>query len=90
MRGPYGLGEEVPTRTTLEKYARNPRLELPLDAASWGTGEAGGDPAEPVSPKLTKHGYNVVKRMGEVGRRLSVVGCRLLTAWMWWESERLT
>ncbi|TYZ63886.1 hypothetical protein PybrP1_006249 [[Pythium] brassicae (nom. inval.)] len=68
VRGPYGLGEELPTRATLEKYALNPHLQLPLDAASWGTGESGGDPAEPVSPKLTKHGYSVVKLMGDYFR----------------------
>lgn len=73
VRGPYGLGEELPTRATLSKYARNPSLELPLDAASWGTAESGDDPAATVSPKLTKHGFNVVKLMGEVRGELSTV-----------------
>lgn len=65
VRGPYGLGEEIPTRATLSQYARNPNLSLPLDALSWGTSER-DDPSETVSPKLTKHGYEVVKLMGNV------------------------
>lgn len=65
VRGPYGLGTETPSKELLEKYVRNSELELPLSAAAWGTAET-DDPAEVVSPKLTKHGYRVVERMGEV------------------------
>lgn len=65
VRGPYGLGTETPSKELLDKYVRNPELELPLSAAAWGTDDA-DDPAEVVSPKLTKHGYRVVERMGEV------------------------
>jgi hypothetical protein len=65
VRGPYGLGTETPSKELLDKYVRNPEVELPLSAAAWGTDDA-DDPDEVVSPKLTKHGYRVVERMGEV------------------------
>lgn len=64
MRGPYGLGTESPSEELLKQYVRNPNLELPLSANAWGTSET-EDPAEIVSPKLTKHGFRVVERMGE-------------------------
>lgn len=69
VRGPYGFGEETPSEETFKKYVRNPNVDLPLDANSWGTSEI-DDPTEIVSPKLTKHGYNVVKLMGEVSAAL--------------------
>uniref|UniRef100_K3WGU2 Histidine acid phosphatase n=1 Tax=Globisporangium ultimum (strain ATCC 200006 / CBS 805.95 / DAOM BR144) TaxID=431595 RepID=K3WGU2_GLOUD len=67
VRGPYGLGEETVSEATFDKYVRNPNMHLPLDANSWGTSET-DDPQEIVSPKLTKHGFNVVKLMGEYFR----------------------
>ncbi|KAF1334664.1 hypothetical protein FI667_g1595, partial [Globisporangium splendens] len=72
VRGPYGLGEETVSEATFEKYVRNPNVHLPLDANSWGTSET-DDPTEIVSPKLTKHGFNVVKLMGEVPQHALVV-----------------
>lgn len=63
VRGPYGLGTESPSEELLKQYVRNPNLELPLSANAWGTSET-EDPAEIVSPKLTKHGFRVVERMG--------------------------
>ena len=65
VRGPYGLGTEAPSRELLNKYVRNPNVNLPLSANAWGTSET-DDPTEIVSPKLTKHGFRVVKHMGEV------------------------
>lgn len=65
VRGPYGLGEETPSEETLKKYVRNPNVKLPLSANAWGTSED-DDPTEVVSPKLTKHGFNMIKLMGEV------------------------
>lgn len=65
VRGPYGLGEETPSEETFKQYVRNPNVKLPLDANAWGTSED-DDPTEIVTPKLTKHGFNVVKLMGEV------------------------
>ncbi|KAG7393890.1 hypothetical protein PHYPSEUDO_000067 [Phytophthora pseudosyringae] len=67
VRGPYGLGAESPSEELLQQYVRNPNLHLPLSANAWGTSET-EDPAEIVSPKLTKHGFRVVKRMGEYFR----------------------
>ncbi|KAF4133793.1 Histidine phosphatase superfamily (branch 2) [Phytophthora infestans] len=63
VRGPYGLGTESPSEDLLKKYVLNPNLDLPLSAKAWGTSES-EDPAEIVSPKLTKHGFHVVKQMG--------------------------
>ncbi|KAG6597882.1 uncharacterized protein IUM83_07692 [Phytophthora cinnamomi] len=67
VRGPYGLGTESPSEELLRQYVRNPNLDLPLSANAWGTSET-EDPAEIVSPKLTKHGFHVVERMGEYFR----------------------
>ncbi|KAE8892769.1 hypothetical protein PF007_g3779 [Phytophthora fragariae] len=67
VRGPYGLGTESPSEELLKQYVRNPNLDLPLSANAWGTSET-EDPAEIVSPKLTKHGFHVVERMGEYFR----------------------
>jgi hypothetical protein len=66
VRGPYGLGNQSPTEELLRRYVRN--LDLPLSANAWGTAET-EDPTEIVSPKLTKHGFHVVERMGEVRTR---------------------
>ncbi|ETN13506.1 hypothetical protein PPTG_08309 [Phytophthora nicotianae INRA-310] len=63
VRGPYGLGTESPSEDLLKQYVLNPNLNLPLSANAWGTSET-EDPAEIVSPKLTKHGFHVVKQMG--------------------------
>ncbi|DBA04020.1 TPA: hypothetical protein N0F65_009367 [Lagenidium giganteum] len=67
VRGPYGLGTEIPTEETLKNYVRNPNVKLPLSAIEWGTSET-EDPNEIVSPKITKHGYQLVKRMGDYFR----------------------
>lgn len=67
VRGPYGLGTESPSEDLLGEYVRNPNLNLPLSANAWGTSDT-EDPLEIVSPKLTKHGFQVVKRMGEYFR----------------------
>ncbi|KAL3671529.1 hypothetical protein V7S43_003449 [Phytophthora oleae] len=67
VRGPYGLGTESPSEELLKQYVRNPNLDLPLSGNAWGTSET-EDPTEIVSPKLTKHGFQVVKRMGEYFR----------------------
>ncbi|KAL4144612.1 hypothetical protein PRNP1_013741 [Phytophthora ramorum] len=67
VRGPYGLGTESPSEELLQQYVRNPNLDLPLSANAWGTSET-EDPTEIVSPKLTKHGFHVVERMGEYFR----------------------
>ncbi|CAI5740205.1 unnamed protein product [Hyaloperonospora brassicae] len=67
VRGPYGMGTEAPSKEMLEKYVRNPSVTLPLSAYEWGTSET-EDPAETVSPKLTKHGFYVVERMGKYFR----------------------
>ncbi|UIZ22736.1 hypothetical protein KXD40_003801 [Peronospora effusa] len=67
VRGPYGLGTESPSKELLKKYVRNPNLFLPLSANAWGTSET-DDPTELVSPKLTKHGFRVVKHMGKYFR----------------------
>lgn len=67
VRGPYGLGTESPSEELLKQYVRNPNLDLPLSGNAWGTSET-EDPEEIVSPKLTKHGFQVVKRMGEYFR----------------------
>ncbi|KAG7400040.1 hypothetical protein PHYBOEH_007108 [Phytophthora boehmeriae] len=67
VRGPYGLGTEAPSEELLKKYVRNPNLDLPLSANAWGTSET-EDPTETVSPKLTKHGFQVIQRMGEYFR----------------------
>lgn len=72
VRGPYGLGTETPSEELLKQYVRNPNLDLPLSANAWGTSET-GEPTEVVSPKLTKHGFRVVERMGEVYK---LVQCR--------------
>ncbi|KAF1794243.1 Histidine phosphatase superfamily [Phytophthora cactorum] len=63
VRGPYGLGTESPSEDLLKQYVLNPNFDLPLSANAWGTSET-EDPAEIVSPKLTKHGFHVVKQMG--------------------------
>lgn len=68
IRGPYGLGTEIPSAEVLQRFVRNPDVELPLSAAAWGTNETDDDPDEVVSPKLTAHGYHVVELMGEVRR----------------------
>ena len=68
VRGPYGMGTEAPSKEMLEKYVRNPTVTLPLSAYEWGTSET-EDPTETVSPKLTKHGFYVVERMGKVRLR---------------------
>ncbi|KAI9916103.1 hypothetical protein PsorP6_008190 [Peronosclerospora sorghi] len=68
VRGPYGLGSEVPSEKVLKKYVQNPNVTLPLSATAWGTSET-EDPSEIVSPKLTKHGFHVIKRMGEYFRK---------------------
>ncbi|RLN26176.1 hypothetical protein BBI17_001272 [Phytophthora kernoviae] len=67
VRGPYGLGTEAPSEELLKQYVRNPNLDLPLSANAWGTSET-EDPTEIVTPKLTKHGFQVVQRMGEYFR----------------------
>ncbi|KAK1945000.1 Periplasmic AppA protein [Phytophthora citrophthora] len=67
VRGPYGLGTESPSEELLKQYVRNPNLDLPLSGNAWGTSET-EDPEEIVSPKLTKHGFQVVTRMGEYFR----------------------
>ncbi|CAH0475845.1 unnamed protein product [Peronospora belbahrii] len=67
VRGPYGMGTEIPSEELLKKYVRNSNLNLPLSANAWGTSET-EDPTEIVSPKLTKHGFRVVQRMGEYFR----------------------
>lgn len=66
IRGPYGLGTEIPSAEVLQRFVRNPDVELPLSAVAWGTNETDDDPDEVVSPKLTAHGYHVVELMGEV------------------------
>lgn len=70
VRGPYGLGTETPSQALLDKYVLNPELKLPLSAVEWGTSER-DDPLETVSPKLTKHGFNVIEHMGEVAVAMS-------------------
>ncbi|TMW56571.1 hypothetical protein Poli38472_006581 [Pythium oligandrum] len=68
VRGPYGMGADTPSEELIKKYVRNPAIDLPLSAKAWGTAET-EDPSEIVSPKLTKHGYRVVERMGEYFRQ---------------------
>lgn len=67
VRGPYGLGTEVPSEKILKTYVRNPNLTLPLRAVEWGTSET-DDPKEIVSPKITRHGYRLVQLMGKYFR----------------------
>uniref|UniRef100_A0AAV1SZD6 Acid phosphatase n=1 Tax=Peronospora matthiolae TaxID=2874970 RepID=A0AAV1SZD6_9STRA len=67
VRGPYGMGTEAPSEEMMNKYVRNPDVKLPLSAYEWGTSGT-DDPRETVSPKLTKHGFFVVERMGEYFR----------------------
>ena len=69
VRGPYGLGTEVPSAETLAQYVQNPNIKLPLRAVEWGTSET-DDPTEIVSPKLTKHGYRLIQTMGEVRKQV--------------------
>ena len=81
VRGPYGMGTEAPSEEMLNKYVRNPDVNLPLSAYEWGTSET-DDPRETVSPKLTKHGFYVVERMGEVClRRYCIVMIGQMVQW---------
>jgi hypothetical protein len=65
VRGPYGLGTNEPQQDIIDQYVTNPEVDLPLSAVEWGTSET-DDPSEIVSPKLTKHGYKLVEKMGDV------------------------
>jgi hypothetical protein len=42
-------------------------VKLPFKATEWGTSET-DDPNEIVSPKITKHGYQVIEKMGKYFR----------------------
>ncbi|ETV92561.1 hypothetical protein H310_13224 [Aphanomyces invadans] len=61
VRGPYGPDDLPPTETNMQRYSKN-KFPFPVKGTEWGTSN---NDAELVTPKITKHGAQVIRRMGE-------------------------
>ncbi|RHY34353.1 hypothetical protein DYB32_000991 [Aphanomyces invadans] len=66
VRGPYGPDDLPPTEANMQRYSKN-KFPFPVKGTEWGTSN---NDAELVTPKITKHGAQVIRRMGEVASSL--------------------
>jgi hypothetical protein len=70
VRGPYGPNGLAPTSANLERYSKK-KYPFPVTGLDWGTSE---NATELVTPKITKHGQQVIQNMGQVLNSIFVVG----------------
>ena len=73
VRGPYGPDGKAPSEANLQPYFHGD-VTLPTKGIDWGTST---DPNELVRPKLTPHGEQAIRSMGQYFR--TVLYSRLLS-----------